>query len=174
MRATACASTVPPASTATGVSVWLVLRDRSLRTIRAIATSVFSQATISIVLMAFDVSLARLVLSPWRIVLDASRALLSATRTCRDTARPAWYVRRASSRTRDGPNASIVVLASTATGASAKRVPSVLSQRKTRATATSACCLERICTVRAGLLALAVLLAQSRWRIEPVVNHALS
>ena len=174
MRATVYASIVPLASTATGVSVWLVLRDRSLRTIRAIATSVFSQATISIVLMAFDVSLARLVLSPWRNVLDASRALLSATRTCRDTARPAWYVRRASSRTRDGPNASIVVLASTATGVSVKRVPSVLSQRKTRATATSACCLERICTVRAGLLALAVLLAQSRGRIEPVVNHALS
>ena len=83
MRATVYASIVPLASTATGVSVWLVLRDRSLRTIRAIVIYVLLSGRISIVLTVSHASLARLAWSHSRIAQDVNRVLLTAMRMCR-------------------------------------------------------------------------------------------
>ena len=77
------ALSVARASTATGASVWLVLRDRSLRTIRAIVIYVLLLGRISIVLTVSCASLARLAWSHGRIAQDVNRVLLTAMRMCR-------------------------------------------------------------------------------------------
>ena len=83
MRATACASSVPLASTATGVSVRRVVRDHSPRMIRALAIYVMLSGRISIVLTVSRALHEPAGRSRSRIAQHANHALSSAMRMCR-------------------------------------------------------------------------------------------
>ena len=89
------ASTAQQASTAMGVGVSLVLLDRSRMTIRVAAICVWHSARTSTATTEWNASAVMWAVSPSPIALDASHALLSATRTYQRQAKHACSVARA-------------------------------------------------------------------------------